>query len=88
MGVLTPHPKVPWQECPEGFAAMVSTQSELWPSIPLPALVEALAKKASGVLQSDSIIVKGAPKGPALQKLPKGFKRGAFWFDYVLPSKQ
>jgi hypothetical protein len=69
----------------KGLAAMVSTQCEPWPSIPLPKLMGALQTKCAGLVRSDSIVVKGAPKGPRLAKLPKGFRQGPFWFDYFLP---
>jgi hypothetical protein len=42
----------------------------------------ALEERAAGFVRSDSIPVKGAPKGPASTKLPKGFSQGEFWFDY------
>lgn len=69
----------------KGFAAMASTQSAPWPSIPLDKLVAALQDRASGFVRSDSVPVKGAPKGPALKKLPKGFTQNQIWFDYEIP---
>lgn len=69
----------------KSFAAMVSTQSQPWASIPLPKLMEALEARASGAVRSDSIRVEGAPEGPVVLQLPEGFEQGAFWFDYSLP---
>lgn len=66
------------------FAAMVSTQSKPFPSIPLPDLITAIGDKASGAVRSDSIHVEGAPDGPALTQLPVNFERGDFWFDYYI----
>ena len=69
----------------QSFAAMASTQNEPWDTIPLAALMKAVAAKATAVVRSDSIPVKGAPAGPALAELPEGFQQGAFWFDYWIP---
>ena len=69
----------------KAFAAMASTQSAPWPSIPLDKLVAALQDRASGFVRSDSVPVKGAPKGPELKTLPKGFSRDQIWFDYEIP---
>lgn len=69
----------------KGFAAMASTQNTPWPSIPLDKLVTALQDRASGFVRSDSLAVKGAPKGPAVSRLPKGFSQGQIWFDYEIP---
>jgi beta-lactamase superfamily II metal-dependent hydrolase len=67
------------------FAAMVSTQSVPWPSIPRPALMTKLASQSQKrMVQSDSIVVAQAPKGPSLSTVPRGFKRGTLWFDYIL----
>jgi hypothetical protein len=66
------------------FAAMVSTQSKPFPSIPLPDLISAISAKASAAVRSDSIQVDGAPKGPALVQLPDNFEQGDFWFDYFI----
>jgi beta-lactamase superfamily II metal-dependent hydrolase len=67
------------------FAAMASTQSVPWASIPLAKLVTAVQERASGYVQSDSMPVKDAPEGPVLKKLPPGFSQGKFWFDYEIP---
>lgn len=69
-----------------GFAAMASTQSVPWASIPLPTLMKALADRSKNrVVRSDSLSITGAPKGPTLSRLPRGFSRGPFWFDYTIP---
>jgi hypothetical protein len=69
-----------------GFAAMASTQSVPWASIPLAKLMKALADRSKNrVVRSDSLSITGAPKGPTLSRLPRGFSRGAFWFDYTIP---
>lgn len=67
------------------FAAMVSTQSKPWKSIPRGPLMTRLTEKTRGhVVRSDSVKVAGAIAGPALKaRLPTGFKRGAQWLDYV-----
>ncbi len=65
---------------------MVSTQEAPWPSIPFPKLMEALRDQTAGCVRSDSIRVKGAPKGPRMEKLPRGFSQGEFWFDLELPA--
>lgn len=70
------------------FAAMVSTQSTPWPSIPRPPLMDRLKEQTKNrVVRSDSLKLQnfpGAPKGPALSKLPKGFHKGDFWYDYLI----
>jgi hypothetical protein len=67
------------------FGAMASTQNVPWASIPLDKLVTAVAARAAGLVRSDSIPVKNAPKGPAVSKLPPRFSQGKFWFDYEIP---
>jgi beta-lactamase superfamily II metal-dependent hydrolase len=57
-----------------GFAAMVSTQSTPWPSIPRIPLVEALAKQAGGKLA----------RSDQPDKAPAGFSKGDFWIDYAV----
>jgi beta-lactamase superfamily II metal-dependent hydrolase len=67
-----------------GLAAMVSTQIEPFPTIPRMPLLTALEKRCLShiAVRSDSIAVPNAPKGPKIQKLPKGFTAGNFWIDY------
>lgn len=78
-------PKAALQKMPErAFAAMVSTQSVPWDSIPLPKLMEALSHQAAAVVRSDTIPVPNAPAGPAMAELPSGFTQGDFWFDYQI----
>ncbi|MEI6226879.1 MAG: hypothetical protein WCS72_19230, partial [Deltaproteobacteria bacterium] len=68
------------------LAAMVSTQSEPWESIPEPKLMAALKRKAGrGVVRSDSLRIEGGPKGPKAGRLPRGFSSGKLWFDYTMP---
>ena len=71
------------------FAAMVSTQSVPWKSIPREPLMDRLGEMTRNrVLRSDSLKVEGlidAPKGPTLSRLPKGFVQGDFWYDYLIP---
>jgi len=64
------------------FAAMASTQSKPWPSIPAPKLVHALnTQTGDQYVQSDSIKVAGAPF-KAIAKVPSKFKKGELWYDY------
>jgi len=70
------------------FAAMVSTQSVPWPSISRGPLMDRLKQQTkSKIVRSDSLSVKNlpkAPKGPAISKLPRGFLKGDFWYDYLI----
>jgi hypothetical protein len=88
-GSVNATPKNALEKMPsKTLAAMVSTQSEPWPSIPEPKLMEALDRKAQrGVVRSDSLTVPSgkAPKGPPLGTLPTGFSTGSIWIDYVIP---
>ena len=69
------------------FAALVSTQSVPFPTIPQPALMKRLgAKTRRRVVRSDSLALAAAPdapKGPRLKALPRGFSRGALWIDWT-----
>jgi metallo-beta-lactamase superfamily protein len=74
------------------FAAMVSTQSSPWPSIPRIPLMERLDEKTKQrTVRSDWIEVEGAPDPspetapPKPQNLPKGFRSGPLWIDYLIP---
>ena len=89
-----------WNATPKGavalmpdraFAAMMSTQSTPWPSIPRPGLETGLMARTGGkVARSDSIPVPvKASKGPSINKLAKVFKpgnyaKGEFWIDYTI----
>jgi hypothetical protein len=71
------------------FAAMVSTQSKPWESIPSVSLMSRLDEKTKKrIVRSDWLSVQGAPKPlpdavPTVpSKLPKGFSKGDLWFDY------
>ncbi|MDV3277385.1 MAG: MBL fold metallo-hydrolase [Nitrososphaerales archaeon] len=73
------------------FASMVSTQSVPWPSIPCVPLMTAIGKKSkSNIVRSDWVKPSGLPKPmadatpPIPPKLPKGFSKGDFWFDYLV----
>jgi beta-lactamase superfamily II metal-dependent hydrolase len=68
-----------------GFAAMASTQSKPWKSIPQPALMKRLDEKTGRrSVRSDSLALAEAPAGPRLATLPRGFRRGPLWIDWVL----
>ncbi len=73
------------------FAAMVSTQSIPWPSIPRPPLMERINEKTKGkFVRADWIAVQGAPTPSADAQPaepsapPAGFIEGPLWFDYVV----
>jgi beta-lactamase superfamily II metal-dependent hydrolase len=73
------------------FAAMVSTQSSPWPSIPRAPLMTRLSEQTKKrIVRSDWIDVRGAPtpsKGatpPRPSRFAHGFVRGPFWVDYVI----
>lgn len=68
-----------------GFAAMASTQSKPWKSIPQPALMKRLQEKTGRrSVRSDSLPLADAPAEGRRAALPRGFRRGPFWIDYVL----
>jgi beta-lactamase superfamily II metal-dependent hydrolase len=74
----------------KGIAAMISTQSEPWKSIPQNNLMGHLGEKTGPrIVRSDWIKVDGAPKPltGAVPKqptaFPKGFHSGQFWVDYL-----
>jgi beta-lactamase superfamily II metal-dependent hydrolase len=86
-GSFNATPRSVLERLPEGrFAAMVSTQSEPWASIPQVKIMTALQQAAGGVVRSDCLHVDGAPGGPRLDELPSGFGQGQFWFDYEIPA--
>jgi beta-lactamase superfamily II metal-dependent hydrolase len=70
------------------FAAMVSTQNVPWDTIPRPPLMDALQIQTKNrAVRSDSLALASmprAPKGPALDDMPKGFVLGEFWYDYLI----
>ena len=73
------------------FAAMVSTQSEPWDSIPRPPLMARLNEKTrKRIVRSDWLSIKGAPKPkansepPSPSTLPNGFRKGDLWIDYII----
>lgn len=73
------------------FAAMVSTQSTPWDSIPRVPLMERLSEQtAQKIVRSDWIKLENAPD-PAEDAAPRmpdtdpqGFKKGDFWYDYEI----
>lgn len=73
------------------FAAMVSTQTVPWDSIPRMPLMDRLGEMTMNrVVRSDSLKLAGttgAPKGPELAEMPKGFVQGEFWYDYLVKLK-
>jgi hypothetical protein len=69
---------------PHGFAAMISTQSTPWPTIPFEKLIAALKQSSKGFVRSDTLPVAGVPTLPA-EPLPEGFSKGDFWYDYIMP---
>ncbi|MBS1793870.1 MAG: hypothetical protein JSS81_08445 [Acidobacteria bacterium] len=73
------------------FAAMVSTQSEPWDSIPRVPLMERLSEQtADKVVRSDWLKLPGAPDPlpetapPEPAALPAGFTQGELWYDYEI----
>jgi beta-lactamase superfamily II metal-dependent hydrolase len=91
-GSVNATPKDALEKMSDGqFAAMVSTQSTPWPSIPRVPLMERLDEKTkSRIVRSDWIEIKGAPAPspktapPKPAALPSGFSQGDLWFDYVM----
>jgi beta-lactamase superfamily II metal-dependent hydrolase len=73
------------------FAAMVSTQSIPWPSIPyVPLMVRLNEKTQQRIVRSDWLNIKNAPnpspgaEPPLPKSLPQGFVEGDFWIDYTI----
>jgi len=91
-GSVNATPKDALEKMTDGaFAAMVSTQSTPWPSIPrVPLMARIDEKTKQELVRSDWLVVAGAigpaagtaPAEPA--QPPAGFSEGALWFDYVL----
>lgn len=71
----------------DGLAAMASTQSWPWASIPDDALLQALGERTSGRFErSDRLAVGPAAAYPGAAAEPSpGFTQGPFWIDYTLP---
>jgi len=92
-GSVNATPKAALEAMTDGqFAAMVSTQSTPWASIPRVPLMARLSEKTrKRMVRSDWLHVKDAPSPllkslpPQPARLPAGFTKGALWFDYVLP---
>jgi beta-lactamase superfamily II metal-dependent hydrolase len=91
-GSFNATPRAALEKMSEGeFAAMVSTQSTPWESIPRVPLMERLDERTrQKIVRSDWIDVPNAPPplAGALPQMPanfaKEFKRGEFWFDYEI----
>ena len=85
-GSVNATPKEALEKMPDAkFAAMMSTQSTPWPSIPAPGLLPALDRKTGKQwVRSDAIPIAGAPPAPKGTAIPSVFQQGDFWFDYVL----
>jgi beta-lactamase superfamily II metal-dependent hydrolase len=91
-GSINATPKSALEKMADGhFAAMVSTQSTPWPSIPRVPLMQRLDQKTKHrIVRSDWLPIAGAPtpaRNTAPQKPdtpPAGFTQGDFWFDYQL----
>ena len=73
------------------FAAMVSTQSEPWDSIPRPPLMARVNEKTrKRIVRSDWLSIDDAPRPmadaepPTPSTFPKEFQKGDLWFDYVI----
>ncbi len=64
------------------FAAMVSTQSSPWPSIPRRQLMQALREHSRGLASSDTIKVPNVATAPG--EPPPEFERGKIWYDYTI----
>jgi len=85
-------PKAALEKMSEGeFAAMVSTQSMPWKSIPRIPLMSRLHEKTKKrIIRSDWLSIEGAPEPlpdtmPVQpSKLPEGFRKGDLWFDYII----
>lgn len=91
-GSLNATPKSALEQMSEGaFAAMVSTQSVPWASIPREPLMTRLDQRTrKKIVRSDWLHVKGAPvpsRGatpPRPKRWPRGFAAGSLWIDYLL----
>ena len=87
-GSLNATPKDALERMAKGkFAAMVSTQSVPWKSIPrLPLMTRLLEQTNNRAVRSDSLAAGfgSAPKGPVLDEMPKGFVQGDFWYDFLI----
>jgi beta-lactamase superfamily II metal-dependent hydrolase len=91
-GSVNATPKDALEKMADGhFAAMVSTQSTPWASIPRVPLMQRLSEKTKQkIVRSDWLPFKGAPvpapkSAPAQPASPPiGFVQGALWFDYMV----
>lgn len=91
-GSFNSTPRDALEKMSEGaFAAMVSTQSEPWDSIPRVPLMERLDEQTKQkIVRSDWIDLPNAPKPladampPMPPNLAEEFKQGDFWYDYEI----
>lgn len=91
-GSVNATPKSALEQMSDGkFAAMVSTQSTPWKSIPRVPLMARLSEKTKQkIVRSDWLEIKGAPKplkdtAPTMpSRLPEGFSKGDPWIDYLI----
>jgi hypothetical protein len=73
------------------LAAMVSTQTEPYPSIPRIPLLNAIERHCAGnvAVRSDWIEVTDAPTAPyPVSSLPKEFRKGKLWIDYIMENSR
>jgi hypothetical protein len=91
-GSINATPKSALEQMSTGkFGAMVSTQSEPWPSIPRVPLMSRLSEKTNRrIVRSDWIPIQGAPtplpgtEPPTPSAPPDGFTEAPFWYDYLI----
>jgi beta-lactamase superfamily II metal-dependent hydrolase len=91
-GSINATPKTALEGMSDGdFAAMVSTQSVPYPSIPLsPLMARVNEKTRKRIVRSDWLSINGAPRPmagaqpPTPSTIPKEFQKGDLWFDYVI----
>ena len=91
-GSINATPKSALEKMSNGkFAAMVSTQSKPWPSIPQVQLMTRLSEKTGEkVVRSDWLSIQGAPEPlpgtapPLPSATPEGFEAGPLWYDYLI----
>jgi len=91
-GSVNATPKTALEGMTDGqFAAMVSTQSKPWPSIPRPPLMARVDEKTKKhIVRSDWLSIQDAPKPstnaepPTPSTFPEDFQKGDFWIDYVI----
>lgn len=88
-GSVNATPKDALEHMSDGkFAAMVSTQTKPWDSIPRAPLMARLNEKTNRhLVRSDWLHINDAPEPTADAEpipLPQGFFKGELWFDYMI----